>query len=42
MNAIAAFGEEVLIVFDDMQAVTDEECLATLDHALERLPPSAR
>jgi LuxR family transcriptional regulator, maltose regulon positive regulatory protein len=42
MNAIATCGEEVLIVFDDMQAVTDEECLATIDHALERLPPSAR
>jgi ATP/maltotriose-dependent transcriptional regulator MalT len=42
MNAIANLGEEVLIVFDDMQAVSDEECLTTIDHALERLPPAAR
>jgi LuxR family transcriptional regulator, maltose regulon positive regulatory protein len=42
MNGIASSGEEVLIVLDDMQAVDDEECLATIDHAVERLPPAAR
>jgi LuxR family transcriptional regulator, maltose regulon positive regulatory protein len=42
MNAIAASGEEVLIVFDEMQAVSEAECLATIDHALEGLPPAAR
>lgn len=42
MNAIAASGEEILIVFDEMQAVSEAECLATIDHALEGLPPSAR
>jgi LuxR family transcriptional regulator, maltose regulon positive regulatory protein len=42
MNAIATLGDEVPIVFDDMQALSDEECLATIDFALERLPPAAR
>lgn len=42
MNAIAALGDEALIVFDDVQALSDEECLATIDHALERLPSAAR
>jgi LuxR family transcriptional regulator, maltose regulon positive regulatory protein len=42
MNAIAVSGEEVVIVFDDLQAVSDVECLATIDHALERFPPQAR
>jgi LuxR family maltose regulon positive regulatory protein len=42
MNGIATSGEEVLIVLDDMQALDDEECLATIDHAVRRLPPAAR
>jgi LuxR family transcriptional regulator, maltose regulon positive regulatory protein len=42
MNAIATSADEVLIVFDDMQALSDEECLATIDHALKHLPSAAR
>lgn len=42
MNAIATSGEGVVIVLDDMQAVEDEECLATIDHAVKRLPRAAR
>ena len=42
MNGIATSGEEVLIVLDDMQALDDEECLATIDHAVRRSPPAAR
>jgi LuxR family maltose regulon positive regulatory protein len=40
-NGITAFGRELVIVIDDFQAVTDVECLATVDHALDHLPPTA-
>jgi LuxR family maltose regulon positive regulatory protein len=42
MNGIAAFGEDLVLVLDDLQAVTDPECLASIDHALKRLPGTAR
>jgi LuxR family transcriptional regulator, maltose regulon positive regulatory protein len=38
MNAIADFHEELLIVLDDVHAVTDHDCLASLDYALDHLP----
>ena len=41
MNGIAGFGEDLVIVLDDLQAVTDHECLASLDYALEHLPANA-
>jgi LuxR family transcriptional regulator, maltose regulon positive regulatory protein len=41
-NGIASFGEELVVVLDDLQTVTDEECLATIDYFVERLPTSAR
>ena len=41
MNGIADFGEDLVIVLDDLQAVTDHECLASLDYALEHLPANA-
>lgn len=41
MNAIANFGKDLVIVLDDLQAVTDQECLASLDYALEHLPANA-
>ena len=41
MNAIADFGKDLVIVLDDLQAVTDQECLASLDYALEHLPANA-
>jgi LuxR family transcriptional regulator, maltose regulon positive regulatory protein len=42
MNGIAEFGQPFTLVLDDLQTVTDRECLASLDYAIERLPPSAR
>ncbi len=42
LNGIAAFGSPMVIVLDDLQAVTNEECLASIDHALEHLPATAR
>jgi LuxR family maltose regulon positive regulatory protein len=40
-NGVTAFGGELVVVIDDFQSVTDVECLATLDYALEHLPPTA-
>jgi LuxR family maltose regulon positive regulatory protein len=42
MNGIAAFGEELVLVLDDVQTVTSSECLASIDYGLERLPANAR
>ena len=42
MNGIAGFGRELTIVLDDLHTVTDRECLASLEYAIERLPPTAR
>ena len=42
MNGIAAFGSALVIVLDDLHAVTDEECLSSIDHALAHLPANAR
>src|ERR1700704_937262 len=42
MNGIAAFGREVALVLDDFHTVTDGECLASIEYALERLPATAR
>jgi LuxR family transcriptional regulator, maltose regulon positive regulatory protein len=38
MNGIAAFGDELVVVLDDLQIVTDGECLASIDYALDHLP----
>jgi LuxR family transcriptional regulator, maltose regulon positive regulatory protein len=40
MNALATFDQELVIVLDDLQEVTDNECLSSIDYALTRLPPS--
>jgi LuxR family maltose regulon positive regulatory protein len=42
MNGIAAFGQELVLVLDDLHAVTDAECLASIEYAIERLPGPAR
>ena len=42
MNGIADYGQAFTLVLDDLQTVTDLECLATLDYAVERLPATAR
>ena len=41
MNAIAAYGTGLVLVLDDLQTVTDGECLASIDFALGHLPASA-
>ena len=41
-NGIGTYGEELVIVLDDLQAVTDEACLASIDHFLDHLPASSR
>lgn len=38
MNAITAVEEEFVLVLDDLQSVTDPDCLASLDYAIERIP----
>ncbi len=42
MNGIAAFGERLLLVLDDLHAVTGEGCIASIDRALSHLPLNAR
>jgi LuxR family maltose regulon positive regulatory protein len=42
MNALATFGERLVLVLDDLHTVTDRECLASLDYALEHVPTTAR
>ena len=42
MNGIAAYGDELNIVLDDLQFVTDKECVESLDFALGNLPSSTR
>ena len=41
-NGVRAFADELVIVFDDAEAVSDRECLATLDYVVGRLPANAR
>ncbi|HEY2258282.1 MAG TPA: LuxR C-terminal-related transcriptional regulator [Solirubrobacteraceae bacterium] len=41
-KGMAAFGEEFVLVLDDLQSVTDTECLASIDDLLERRPATAR
>ena len=41
MNGVAALGSELVVVLDDLHAVTSEECLSSIDYALAHLPPNA-
>jgi LuxR family maltose regulon positive regulatory protein len=41
LNGAAALGRELVIVLDDLQAVTSRECLESLDYALAHLPANA-
>ena len=36
------FGRPITIVLDDLHTVTDIECMASLDLAIQRLPANAR
>ena len=38
MNGIAAFGERLLLVLDDLHEVTGEGCIASIDRALVASP----
>ena len=42
MNGIAGFDGELILVLDDLQAVTGADCLSSVDHALASLPGNAR
>ena len=42
MNALGRYGEPVILVLDDLHAVTDLDCLATIDHALHHAPENLR
>jgi LuxR family transcriptional regulator, maltose regulon positive regulatory protein len=42
MNGIAGFASELALVLDDVQTVADNECLASIGYAIERLPATAR
>jgi ATP/maltotriose-dependent transcriptional regulator MalT len=42
MNGAAALGGELILVLDDLQAVTSKGSLKSIDHALARLPPNAQ
>ncbi len=42
MNGIAAFRHELVVVLDDLQKVTDDECLSSIDYALDHLPAGMR
>ena len=38
LNGAASLRRELIIVLDDLDAVTSQECLASIDHALAHLP----
>ena len=42
MNACATYESGLVIVLDDLHAVTDDECLASIDRALVHLPTTTR
>ncbi len=42
LNRIGGFGPELVIVLDDLHALTDHEALASIDYAIEHLPQNAR
>src|SRR4051794_30013494 len=42
INGIASYGEPLAIVLDDLHALRNDECLTSIEHAVERLPAHAR
>ena len=40
MNSAAAMGGDLMLVLDDVHAVTSEESLSSIDYALAHLPPN--
>ncbi|HEY7603583.1 MAG TPA: LuxR C-terminal-related transcriptional regulator [Gaiellaceae bacterium] len=41
-NGLSSYGEQIALVLDDFQDVTDPDCLLSVDYALEHLPDNAR
>jgi ATP/maltotriose-dependent transcriptional regulator MalT len=41
MNGVSALGSELVVVLDDLHAVTSEESLSSIDYALAQLPANA-
>ena len=42
MNGIVSYGAPLVVVLDDLQAVSDTDSLASIEYAIERLPANAR
>ncbi len=42
LNGLGSFGDDLVVVLDDLHTVTDTECLATIDRAIEALPANVR
>jgi LuxR family maltose regulon positive regulatory protein len=42
VRGLRAFSQELIVVLDELECVTDPDCLASIDHAAEHLPPNAR
>jgi LuxR family maltose regulon positive regulatory protein len=42
MDGVAGLGSELVVVLDDLHAVTSLGCLSSIDHALERVPSNLR
>ncbi len=42
INGIAAFGQPLTVVLDDLHALKSDACLSSFGHAVEQLPPQAR
>jgi LuxR family maltose regulon positive regulatory protein len=42
LNGVAALGSELVVVLDELEAVTDAASLASIDYAVDRLPDNAR
>jgi LuxR family maltose regulon positive regulatory protein len=42
VNGIVSYSAPLIVVLDDLQAVTDLDCLASIEYAVERLPANAR
>jgi LuxR family maltose regulon positive regulatory protein len=38
MNAVATLGDRLVLVLDEFETVTDPECMASIDYALEHAP----
>jgi LuxR family maltose regulon positive regulatory protein len=42
LNGLLAYGRPAVIVLDDLHVLADQECLKSLEHAVDRLPENVR